>query len=324
MTVYVDDRWGGTNGIGRYASEVTSRLSVDWMPLSLEGSPSAPADPFRMLPPEARESVVYSPGYNVFLRSRRQLVTVHDLIHLQQPGLKRHVHAAYYNTFVRRAIRRDGMVITDSEASVRAIRDWLADDTVEIINAGIGCSSSFNVEGRSAEADEPYLFYVGNIRPHKNLATALRALALVEGVQLRAVMPAGEAQLALALVDELGIGGRVTLLHGLGDEELAAEYRGALATLMPSTIEGFGLPPLESIMCGTPVLWWEGCTVVGETVGARGIGIREAHDARAWADAVRQMMRAPVRVSPPAPDEYSWDRTADVVSDALRRLIDVA
>lgn len=314
--LYVDDRYRGSHGIGRYAHEVTSRLGLPWSPLGLAGAPADPLDFTRRLPIAQRDGLIYSPGYGALLSARKQILTVHDLIHLKVDWPGRAKYLAYYNGPVRRVARRAGLLLTVSETSKLELQEWIRDDDVEVVNAGNGCSDAFRPEGRVHDG-APYVLYVGNLRKHKNLDTVLRAAAGLPEVELRAVLPKAEIPLARRKCAELGNLARVHFEHGLLDEELAALYRGAIATLMPSTLEGFGLPALESIMCGTPVLYWIGCAAVRETVGDRGSWVSDAADADAWRDLIAEFLADPRRVAPPEPEEYSWARAAASVTATL-------
>lgn len=315
--LYVDDRYRGAHGIGRYAREVLGRLRPEWTPLGLDGSPHSPLDAFRPLAPAVRAGLVYSPGYGALVRARRQVLTVHDLIQLRTPWPGRLKFAAYYAGPVRHAIRRAGVVLTVSETSARDIRAWLRDDRVHVVNAGNGCSAAFT-PGEGPVRDDPYIAFVGNLRPHKNLDVLLRALALAPDVRMRAVLPEREVAAAAAAATEAGVGARVDWLHDVDDDRLAELYRGASAVAMPSTDEGFGLPALEAVSCGVPVLFWSGCAAVAEIVGDRGSMMGSARDAAEWADALDAAVRAGRRVTPPA-GAYDWDRTAATVSDVLEQ-----
>jgi glycosyltransferase involved in cell wall biosynthesis len=273
------------------------------------------------VPGLSRDTVVYSPGYNALLRVRNQVLTLHDLIHLQTNWPGRAKYLAYYNGPVRRVVRRTGVVLTDSEASVASIRDWLRDDSVEVVNAGVGCSAEFSPVGPTYSTNRQYLVYVGNLRAHKNLDVVLQALRLVPDLTLYAVVPESEASEAAQRINAVSLSGRVKLLHNLQDAQVAGLYRGAVATVMPSLLEGFGLPPLESVCCGTPVVFWRGCEPVAETVDDRGYGVDSAHDPEEWASAILAALHENRRVEPPEPGAYSWDRTAAVVSEILRKAL---
>jgi glycosyltransferase involved in cell wall biosynthesis len=314
--LFVDDRYRGAHGIGRYASEVLPRLRPEWRSLGLSGHAHSALDAFRSLPRLDHGSLVYSPGYGALVRAPRQILTVHDLIHLRMPWPGRAKFEAYYRGPVRHAVRKAGVVLTVSQTSTRAIREWLRDDSVEVIDAGNGCSDSFRVDGEAGRSNEPYVLFVGNLRRHKNLDVVLRALVLSPDVQLRAVMPPGEIPAAAAQAAALGIDSRVEWLQGIDDERLAALYRGAVATVMPSTLEGFGLPALESVACGVPVIFWRGCEAVAEVVGDRGWSLESWSDAEEWATTLTLASAQSRRVQAPT-GAHDWDRTAAIISDAL-------
>lgn len=318
--LYVDDRYRGAHGIGRYASEVLPRLRPAWRSLGLSGDAHSALDAFRGLPQLGGDALIYSPGYGALVRAPRQILTVHDLIHLRMPWPARAKFEAYYRGPVRHTVRKAGVVLTVSQTSARAIREWLRDDAVEVIDAGNGCSAAFRVDGATEAATDPYVMFVGNVRRHKNLDVVLRALALAPEVRLRAVVPEREIAEATARAVRLGVEGRVDWLHGVDDDRLAALYRGAAATVMPSTIEGFGLPALESVACGVPVLFWRGCEAVAEVVGDRGWGLESWQDAAEWAAALTLASESRRRVEPPR-GAHDWDRTAGIISDALERAL---
>jgi glycosyltransferase involved in cell wall biosynthesis len=87
--------------------------------------------------------------------------------------------------------------------------------------------------------------------------------------------------------------------------------------VMPSTLEGFGLPALESVACGVPVINWVGCEAVAEIVGDRGWALSRADDPDEWAGALADAATSVRRVTPPGGGRYDWDRTAEVVSSVL-------
>lgn len=310
--IWIDTRWEGQHGIGRYAREVCSRLTVPWRSLEFEGSPASPSNALERTP----SGLVYSPGYNGFVRADRQVLTVHDLIHLETPWPGRAKYLAYYNAVVKPVVKRAGVVITVSETSRRAIAAWLRDPSVEVVNAGLGASPAFRENVVPSESRDPYLMYVGNLREHKNIVVVLDAMARVPSSHMRMLIPRSEHDEARGLFATRGLTDRVELLAGVSDDDLASQYRGAAATVMPSTLEGFGLPALESIMTGTPVLYWHGCSAIAETVGNRGHAVEGAQDAEEWGDAIEDALTAPKAIAPPA-RAYDWGSTAAMVNDVL-------
>ena len=81
------------------------------------------------------------------------------------------------------------------------------------------------------------------------------------------------------LAEKHGVADRVFAISNVADLELAALYRGARAILQPSLIEGFGLPALESALCGTPVIFFQGCESVREICAGGGNGVTNATSA---------------------------------------------
>lgn len=319
--VFVDDRYRGTHGIGRYAAEVLPRLTVPWESLGLDGTASTPVDAFRPVGAGAAgDALVYSPGYGALVRARRQLLTLHDLIQLRTPGAGRWKFAAYYSGPVRHVVRRSGVVLTVSETSAKALREWVNDDAVQIVNAGNGCSDVFRPRADAVKNSDPYLLFVGNGRAHKNLDVILDALASARDVRLVAVVPEREVSELNVRATRRGVQARVRWVSGVDDERLAELYRDAAATVMPSTLEGFGLPALESIRCGVPVVYWAGCEAVAEIVGDRGWAVASPDDAQEWSDALIRAVTAQRRVDPP--EGYDWDRTAQIISNTIAGMLD--
>ena len=159
--------------------------------------------------------------------------------------------------------------------------------------------------------------YVGNLRAHKNVVVVLDAMTRVPSSHLRMLIPCARAFGRAASVRGTRINQiRVMLLSGIDDDALASHYRGAAATVMPSTLEGFGLPALESIMTGTPVLYWQGCAAVAETVGRRGHAVKRAYNFEEWSALIDDALTEPQRVDPPT-GAYEWDVTAAAIDEVL-------
>ena len=313
--LWIDDRWSGAHGIGRYATEILSRLTLPWLPLPANGGPSDPVD-FLRRRVVSKNGLVYSPGYNAGVSQARQIITIHDLIHLSTPWPGRAKYLAYYDLVARPAIRRAKAVFTVSDATSTVIRDWLRDDSVEVINAGEGVSEAFSLDGPAEPFARPTILTVGNLRKHKNLAVLVSALALIDSMDAVFIVPAAEMEDLAGIVSTSQLTSRVSILSGVSDERLAELYRGAAVTAFPTVLEGFGLPALESIQCGTPVVHWAGCPSVGEIVGDRGVAVESAHDASQWAEALTRAAEGP-RVSPFPPSDHSWDRAASTIQSYL-------
>ena len=168
------------------------------------------------------------------------VVTVHDLAVLRHPGTFNQWTRRYSRLAVPRVARAARLVIAVSEFTRGEIAELLAvpAERIRVIPNGVG--APFVPEGRAAEGD--YVLMVGTLEPRKNLAAAEEAARSL-GVPVRVVGARGWGGVQ---VD--GWLGRVA------DEELARLYRGARCLVYPSLYEGFGIPVLEAMACGTPVV----------------------------------------------------------------------
>ncbi|WP_166791353.1 glycosyltransferase family 1 protein [Cryobacterium sp. Hh7] len=268
------------------------------------------------------KDVIYSPGYNAGITRARQLLNVHDLIHLQIESERSLAKTIYYNTIVRSAIKHAGVVMTDSTASATAIALWLRSPKVDIVNVGCGRSKAFVAEGVSANFDHPTFLYVGNMnKPHKNFRILLEAIALRP--QYKLLVVTGDFDLATSMVRGAGLDAQVEVRTAVPDDELARLYRGASGSLQPSLLEGFGLPPLEAMSCGTRVAYWSGCESVSEIVDGTGVAVSSATDASEWARAMEELetmsLTGPLSMPREWDERYSWDTVADKVNAVLSR-----
>ncbi len=260
QNVLFDQRWIGQHGIGRFASELQSRLS-GVQTQALGGSPTSPLDALRLGVKLWRSNLSYfSPGFNaplpLPLASKRNYVfSIHDLIHVHHSAEASLAKRLYYATVVRAAARRAFAVLTVSEYSKDEIVRWagIAPDRVRVVYNGVG--QAFTQQGDRLDRRKPYLLYVGNQKPHKNVPSLIAALALVrKHHDVDLILSGQAAESTTRAIDEFGVAEHVSFLGSVGDEKLATAYRGALATVMPSEYEGFGLPLVESMACGTPVV----------------------------------------------------------------------
>lgn len=174
------------------------------------------------------------------------------------------------------------------------------------------------------------LLFVGRRDPHKNLATLLRALALARpetGLGLRLIGPGSaehDAELK-ALAAELGLADAVEFSAWVPHEALPVAYASAFAVVVPSRWEGFGLPVLEAMACGAPVL----CSTGGalpEVAGDAALTF-DPDDVGALADAIRRLHREPrlraelCRAGLKRAAGFTWERTGAETASLVRRVL---
>ena len=314
----IDNRYAPGDGIGRYAAEVVSRLTTPWTSLGGSGRPTTPADVVQWRRLQlGRGDLLYSPGFGTGLSQARQLLTIHDLTHLREIkwGHRRsRFYQTYYERLVRPVVRRTGHVITVSNTSAVDIRAWIDDDSVEIHNCGNGCSAAFTPGGPFSNFKRPYFLYVGNFKAHKNPAAAFAAMARIPEADL--VVVTGQVEAAKGLAEVHSLDRRVRIVTRPSDERLAELYRGAVALVFPSRWEGFGLPVLEALNCGSRVVYARDCASVAEICGGTQFEVGDATSPDEFANAMARAWEAD-SVSAPDLQRYDWTSVAGAVDQTL-------
>jgi glycosyltransferase involved in cell wall biosynthesis len=259
------------------------------------------------------------------------LVTVHDLAQFRLTSMFPAWKRALGGVVLRAAVSRARRVVADS----RFTRDDLAArfpaavPRMEVVPLGVGGDITARAPSgealRRVEALAPYLLVVGNQKPHKNLRAALQVLARLraERPELRLVAAGkhypGDEPLATR-ARELGLGDAVVELGGVDDDVLRALYGRAECLLFPSYFEGFGLPVLEAMAWGLPVVASDRAAIP-EAVGDAGV-MTDPDDWDAMAAAVRSLRPGPLRDEMVARGRrraalLTWDATAARTADLL-------
>jgi len=237
------------------------------------------------------------------------VVTVHDLSFERDPDLMSRRDRAIFRIVVPRAVRRARIVFAVSERTRRDLIDLYRTPAEKIVVTPNAVDSAFTPDG---EPDR-YLLFVGAVQRRKNPLAAANAARDV-GLPLVVVGPEKEPELARELER------RGADLRGYVEKaELATLYRRALCVVLPSRFEGFGLPVLEAMACGTPV-------VAADEPALREVGGDAAiyADDAGLADAVRRTLadrEAWSRAGIERARLFSWDETARRVLDGYRRAL---
>jgi glycosyltransferase involved in cell wall biosynthesis len=198
------------------------------------------------------------------------VVTVHDLIPMLLPAYSGGTLVKLYTRLVARSVRRAALILTDSHASRKDILTHLGVPPERVEAIPLAAGERYRPVRDEAALEEVrekyalpsrYLLYLGGFEVRKNLSAILRAYARLDPRDVALVI-AGRlptrtsdvVQDPRPLAAELGIAEQVRFCGWVDEEDKPALYGGALAFLFPSTYEGFGLPPLEAMSCGTPVI----------------------------------------------------------------------
>jgi glycosyltransferase involved in cell wall biosynthesis len=320
-----DGRWDGPHGIGRFAREVGRRLG-GFERISLSGRPSDAIDPLRLALylRSAKPKLFVSPGYNAPLGAPCPFVfCVHDLNHLVMSENSNALKRAYYRLIMKPALHRARTVLTVSEFARRSICEWAELPESRVRNVGNGISDAFVPAAlRQDDGKQPYFLYVGNHKPHKNFDRLLEAFALSKVRNDFLLMSTGSPTERLSRrMDELKLEGRVKFAGEVSDNELASLYRGATALVLVSLYEGFGLPLIEAMSCGTPVIT-SNVASMPEVAGNAAIQVNPL-DVAAIAESMTQLasdsdLRQRLRMLGIERSRlYSWDITASRVAAAV-------
>lgn len=275
----------------------------------------------------------WAPHYVIPLAWRgRLLVTVHDLCHLALPDHFGAAHRRLYATTMFRAVRRRARrILVVSDFTRREFHRLVGAPRgrLEVIPNGVDERWFSATPERNPEPPTPYFVYLGNIKPHKNLRTLLAAFERVAPEIPHRLVLVGASEGLLTADEEVTrmakrMGERVQLTGYLEEERVRAVVAGAAALVFPSLYEGFGLPPLEAMAAGRPVLASSAASIP-EVCGPWATYFDPA-DVEQLAAALRAAAN-----DPPSSDRlegarrhaasYTWDAAADRTSRALRETL---
>jgi glycosyltransferase involved in cell wall biosynthesis len=249
----------------------------------------------------------------------RYVVTVHDLIDLHFPQYVKRKVGPYLRAVVAPAVRAASVVITDDEATVADLERFLGVDPRRVRVIALGEDDPPEAPLPVARP-RPYVLYVGNRRPHKNLATLVAAWSQLD--------PAPAVDLALTGAPDEALRatrgpGEIVFLGELGDAELRRWYAGAAAYAHPALREGFGLPLLEAMRCGARVV--ASRSALPDVLREHAVAL-DALDAAAWRAALAAILadpaaaRAAAQAARAATRELTWERTARLTADVYREV----
>lgn len=213
------------------------------------------------------------------------IITLHDMAFLRYPELFDRMHRTYLNWILPRSARRARMILTDSETVRREIMDLLGVPEEKVLAIPLGVDERFQPvedDERLAEVrrryslPEQFILALGTVEPRKNLLQLLEAFArLTQKVDSLSLVLVGrrgwKEEPVFERIEQLRLAERIVWTGFLPDEDLPAVYSLASVCAYLSVYEGFGLPVLEAMACGTPVVasdipvfreWTEGAALL--------------------------------------------------------------
>lgn len=324
-------------GMQRYAIEITRRLGARVEVIAPRGR----AQGIRghlweqgVLGSRLRGSLLWSPCQTGPLGVGRQVVTIHDCAFVDQPHCFSRAFAAWYQWLVPRLARRVRRIITISRFS----RDRIADhcrvpvEKIDTIYSGVDprfrphTPEEIDAVKRRLSLPERYVLCVGSLEPRKNLRRLLEAWSLLPHQQLGLSLVLAGAK--GHVFGDAGLPAPPPAVHlpgYLDDETLPAVYAGAEAFVFPSIYEGFGLPLLEAMASGTPVVCSNN-TALPEVAGAAAVFV-DAYDIESIAQGIRTLcedesLRSRLRDAGLArAKDFTWERTTEATWQSLQAAI---
>ena len=285
--------------------------------------------------------IFHSTNYRVVpVRRAKLVVTVHDLVVLKYPEYQFFTRVKHIGGWLRRLKRADA-VVAISENTRRDIMEYLdiPGEKVHVIYQGYN-ADQFRRDVPEEDVERvllqhhlqpPYFLYVGTLEPRKNLVRLVKAFGLVQRKnpgKIQLVLAGGKGWKYEEIFEEirkLSLHDSVRQLGYVADEDLPGLIKGARAMVYPSLYEGFGLPPLEAMAVGTPVLT-SNASSLPEVVGGAGVmvdpedieGMAAAME-RLWTD---ETWRESLRVKGyQQAQQFNWDRSARETMDLYHSLL---
>jgi glycosyltransferase involved in cell wall biosynthesis len=270
------------------------------------------------------------------------VVTIHDIIHLLYPEfLPSNLAFLYAQRMIRRSLVRGDRIIAVSQNTKNDLMQHFDVDghKIQVVYNGVEDAFRHQLAAeekerwlRSLGLEPPYLLFVGNPKPHKNLDTVVQAYA-----RAREIAPfdaplvcVGSRQGSEFKIRQraahLGIAGHVRLLGHVAQEALPAVYQGATLFLYPTLYEGFGLPVVEAMASGVPV-------ITSNTSALKEVAEGYAHlvdplDVEGMARAIAHVMGDPehrnalARLGARRAEDFRWERTAKKTLEVYRAAIE--
>ena len=209
------------------------------------------------------KAIFHSPSFvsSPFIKTK-MIMTIHDLNHLRFPQYYSPFHKYYYKYIVKPSALKCERILTVSEFSKNEIVNWLKCGRDKVIVTYNGVDSKFKiVKDKSLlskvkekyKLPEKFVLYIGNLKPHKNVETLIKAMSVVDD-NIKLVINGKVNESLDKIINTYKLKDRINFIGYVDDDDLPIIYNLAEVFVFPSLYEGFGLPPLEAMACGCPTI----------------------------------------------------------------------
>lgn len=219
--------------------------------------------------------LLWVPHFNIPLFYHRKLiVTIHDVFHLAMPKFISGIHKKLYAKIMFNMIKiKADRITTVSNFTKEELKKYLNIDTtnVDVIYSGVD-EEWFKIDRKEKVHKAPYILYVGNVKPHKNLITLVKAFLKIKNEIIYDLIIVGKKEGFITgdpqVVEYASSAKDRILFTGFIDKEtLKQYYKQAAVFVFPSLYEGFGLPPLEALAAGCPRVLCSNAASIPEVCG---------------------------------------------------------
>jgi glycosyltransferase involved in cell wall biosynthesis len=329
-------------GAQRYLSELSSRLVGEVELIrpqrSLHGVSGHMWEQF-VLPRKIGTSLLWSPSITGPLSVENQVVTIFDVVPLDHPEWNNTRFALWYQYIIPRLVNRVRRILVISEFTKNRLIDHFPNIESKIEVIYLAANESFVPSDRVSInktreilgiPSANYIVALGSLEPRKNISRLLKAWDSIQSKlpdDVWLILAGGKGKSnVFRNVSMEKLPARVHLTGHIDDSLLPSLYSGAIASVYPSLYEGFGLPPLEAMSCGTPVLT-SNISSLPEVVGSAALKV-DPLDCEAIGHALTRLIDDPslrLRLSILGLEQsrkFSWDITAQKTLSALKGACD--
>ena len=266
----------------------------------------------------------YLAHYVPYLAGGRFIFTIHDLIPLRFERYFRAYIGPYYRTVVKKAARNAARIITSDPRTIRDLVHYCDVDPTKIEVIPLAARDRFFADVEPFAGVRPYILNVGNHRDHKDIPTLLQAWSSLPADLDVDLYLTGHDDMGGALQRASTPRRRAVALGDISDDALASYYAGAHALVHPALLEGFGLPFVEAMVVGCPVIATTESIPAPLAAASLQFEPRDSEGARVLIervlrdDALRADLVSRGRVAARA---LTWDRTAEATANVYRAVL---